>query len=228
MPRPEAQFAHPNRASVAPVMRLARYCICCTPALVAPVSAFVAPRRICCTPSHLLHPCISCTHFRIRCTPVRIRCTRYRIRCTAFVARVSRTPRTRSGIRCHFCICCIRSRTCHTHAHCRIPPSLHVLHRHVIYHFSLVRPCGILWYPDWALWYKPLYFGEGFSDLAGHCYLWKPFGNLTGTRGWYGTFTFLLTFYILFGFYYCLHSCPLVFDSEGVLETRILPHGLIW
>jgi hypothetical protein len=146
MPRPEAQFAHPNRASVAPVMRFARYCICCTPALVAPVSAFVAPRRICCTPSHLLHPCISCTHFRIRCTPVRIRCTRYRIRCTAFVARVSRTPyvarvrRTRSGIRCHFCICCIRSHTCHTHtchAHCRIPPSLHVAPpRHISF-----QPC---------------------------------------------------------------------------------------
>ena len=168
MLRPEAQIMHPHFWAFIAIHICCTHCchhiccrICCTPVC------------ICCTPftsvahPHSLHSHIHCTHLHLL------------LPLSAFIVP---------------CICCTPSLVlvafCHTLVtltfvvnHYGIPPSLHLLHCYITYHFGLVLLifCGI-----WIGFYSwtPPPFREGFLDIARHCHLWKFIGSLTGTRGW--------------------------------------------
>ena len=74
-------------------------------------------------------------------------------------------------------------------------------------------PCDIPWYLVWAAWLRPLPLPLE-KDFGEHCHMWKLSEIWQEPEG--GTvFPFVYVFHIHFVF---IFTCPLVFDSEGVLD----------
>ena len=94
-------------------------------------------------------------------------------------------------------------------------------------------PCDIPWYLVWAAWLRPLPLPSE-KDFGEHCHLWKlseiwqePEGGTVFPFVYISTFFLILLLFIFLSTHFVfIFTCPLIFNSEGVLDFRISTYGL--